>query len=188
MSKLNITPGRAIEYNNHPALVRAVTKWLVLFHGDDRDYARESAAKKVAWDLFEVVDDIVENHYLEGGDDVTRHEREWWVVGPGLSGPSFDSPLQAKKALEVARFAYAAGLVAGSNAYQATQMLPSQMAERIKQLEDGLRKVLREIDYIVDDGTLHFKDVERNPSIAHARALLAPPINEAHSSLITNPD
>jgi hypothetical protein len=72
------------------------------------------------------------------------------------------------------------------NAYQATQMLPSEMAERIKALEDGLRGIANVTEAPSQTNTSH---MERCDWVARrARALLTPLINEAHGHLLTNPE
>jgi hypothetical protein len=72
------------------------------------------------------------------------------------------------------------------NTYHATQMLPSQMAERIKALEDGLRGIANVTEAPSQTNTSH---MERCDWVARrARALLSPAINEAHGHLLTNPE
>jgi hypothetical protein len=86
------------------------------------------------------------------------------------------------------------------NAYQATQMLPSEMAERIKALEDALRKLISACpalqcdDFSHDASTYHDHDEVCKPHYRYVHALngaellLAPAINEAHGHLLTNPE
>jgi hypothetical protein len=129
-----------------------------------------------------------------------------------------------------------AALIADAgNTYNATQMLPSQMAERIrvlehklevfdqleaygctsakiwldsveriKALEDGLRNLVSSWDKnthrpeifktarMVDGSTFSYWSpaaaMVDSEHIAHARALLAPPIDEAHGHLLSNPE
>jgi hypothetical protein len=71
------------------------------------------------------------------------------------------------------------------NTYHATQMLPSEMAERIKALEEAVQAILNEYDE--EEMKIHtpigyFKHFDR------LRALLPPPIDEAHGHLLTNPE
>jgi hypothetical protein len=71
------------------------------------------------------------------------------------------------------------------NTYHATQMLPSEMAERIKALEDAVQDILNEYDE--EEMKMHtpigyFKHFDR------LRALLTPPIDEAHGHLLSNPE
>jgi hypothetical protein len=56
--------------------------------------------------------------------------------------------------------------------------LPSEMAERIKALEDGIADAIESWN----DGDLDTANIGR------LRALLAPPINEAHGHLLSNPE
>jgi hypothetical protein len=88
------------------------------------------------------------------------------------------------------------------NTYHATQMLPSQMAERIKALEDGLRKLMDEINPVNypakkwDDPSndillrgIGSRTMPSEEAVRFAyRALLTPPINEAHGHLLSNPE
>lgn len=84
------------------------------------------------------------------------------------------------------------------NTYHATQMLPSEMAERIKALEDGLRNIIRDAgdDKPEDPGPTGNEDDARRygyeralwHSAQYARTLLTPPIDEAHGHLLSNPE
>jgi hypothetical protein len=64
------------------------------------------------------------------------------------------------------------------NTYHATQMLPSEMAERIKALEDGIADAIESWN----DGDLDTANIGR------LRALLTQPIDKAHEQALSNPE
>lgn len=82
------------------------------------------------------------------------------------------------------------------NSYHATGMLPSEMAERIKALEDAGDQMLQAIYDTLYSG----KEVDEYPEVSEAIMPKAnawykmrieqtkPPINEAHASIITKPE
>lgn len=67
------------------------------------------------------------------------------------------------------------------NTYYQREQALSEMAERIKTLDDALRDLLHH-GMRYDNGETHQADPDK------ARALLTPPINEAHGHLLSNPE